>query len=481
MKSTDGAGAHDEHVGRDEAGRREPAAQDERLGDVAFERLRAADPAADVVPDLTALRASVDAATGGTARTAGTAPERPAEAAGAPAVVAGSRRRSSARWFQLAAVSAGVLAVGFGGYALGQAGGDAAPSAQEQTAEPAVGGPGGDLATGDGGTADSRAVSPESASAAADTKIAPGWGARTTFASVGLDDTPGRAHAWAFDPSAVFSDATVARLAAALGASGKPELTYGSWRVGPADWSGPVVELSSDSQTSFFFSDPALDPWSEDGAAQEAPTVEEAQTLLTDLMATLGVDSAGFELESLDEMQSPGSRSVTAHQVVDGQRTGVRWDLMATQGGVYSVNGQLAPLVDLGEYDVVGAQSAVARLGDPRFGSSGGDVIAYARDMSVASDVADPAVGPDVAWVDPTEPADPAAVPELPVAPQPGTAFAWPVQSVTITGATLATGVFYQPDGGAVLLPAYTFTDGSGAQWSTVAVADAHLDFAPRG
>ena len=459
MTSTDGADTRDEHG-----------------SDPAFERLRAADPAADLAPDLAGLRATVGAAVG----------------TGAPETAA-ARRRPSARWFQLAAASAGVLAVGLGGYALGERGAEAPPQADEQV-ETAVGpGP----ADGGSGTADSRAVAPEGAAASADKMIAPGWGGRTTFDSVGLDDAPSRARAWAYDPAAVFSDATVARLGAALGVSGAPELTYGSWRVGSADWTGPVVELSPDSQASFYYSDPALNPWSEDGAVGDAPTVEAATDLLTGVMATLGIDSAGFEIESLDEMQSPGARTVTAYHLVDGQRSGARWDVTATTAGIFSLNGQLAPLVDLGEYDVVGAQTAVARLQDPRFGAVGGDMIAYARaDQGVQTGVPEPVpslettLTPDEAEpgaagtstdIATADPADPAAVPSLPATPQPGTVFAWPVTHVTITGATLTTSTFYQPDGGAVILPAYTFTDGSGSQWTTIAVADAHLDFTDLG
>ncbi|PFG35214.1 hypothetical protein [Sanguibacter antarcticus] len=463
MKTTDGADARDEH-----------------LSDAAFERLRAADPGLGAEPDLVGLRAKVAAAVD--AQPSGeVAPDPQAlPVVDRPAVVdlAAVRRRRSARWFQLAAVSAGVLAVGLAGYAIGDRGGAAVPLAEATVeATPAPG-----QALGATGSAQERAAGPEGASVAADRMIAPGWGTRTTFDSVGLDDVPTTRHAWAFDPAAVFSDATLARLAAALGVSGDPELSYGSWRAGPADWTAPVVELSSDSQSSFYYSDPALDPWSEDRAAADAPTTEAATTLLTDLMTSLDVDVAGFEIESLDEMQASGTRSVTAHQMLDGERTGVRWDLTATTEGIYSVSGQLAPLVDLGAYDVVGAQTGVARLEDPRFGASGGDVIAYARGGEELL-LDDPAASDPAASVEigPADPDDPAAVPALPVAPQPGAALAWPVTHVTITGASLATSVFYQPDGSAVLVPSYTFTDGSGAQWSTVGIADAELDFSPLG
>src|SRR5699024_204560 len=124
MKTTDGADARDEH-----------------LSDTAFERLRAADPAASLTPDLVSLRAAVDADA--------------VAATGAP------RRRRDARWFQLAAVSAGVLAVGLGGFVLGERAAEPSPSAEEKTEsavglEPAVG----------GDTADGRAVGPDAASSA---------------------------------------------------------------------------------------------------------------------------------------------------------------------------------------------------------------------------------------------------------------------------------------------------------------------------
>lgn len=455
MKSTDGADAHDEH-----------------LSDAAFERLRATDPAVGLAPDLVALRAAVDV----------------------DATADAPRRRRDARWFQLAAVSAGVLAVGLGGFVLGERAAEPAPLAEEQPEsavglEPALG----------GDAADSLAVGPDAASSAssAEKMIAPAWSGRTTFSSVGLDDVPARARAWAFDPSAVFSDATVARLAAALAVQGPPELSYGSWRVGPADWTGPVVELSSDSQSSFFFSDPTLDPWTEEGATRDAPSAATATDLLTGVMATLGVDSAAFEIESPDEMQSPGARSVTAHQLVDGTRSGVRWELTATTDGIFSLSGQLAPLVDLGEYDVVGAQTGVGRLQDPRFGAVGGDMIAYSRVEDGVQPALPEAVpgldatlvpeelgaGADASSTDvaPSDPADPAAVPVLPSTPQPGAVFPWPVSHVTITGATLTTSTFYQPDGGTVILPAWTFSDANGSQWTTVALADAHLDLAAAG
>ena len=56
---------------------------------------------------------------------------------------------------------------------------------------------------------------------------------------------------------------------------------------------------------------------------------------------------------------------------------------------------------------------------------------------------------------------------------------AWQVKDVTITDARLGLAVQYQPDGAAVLLPAYELSDADGNVWSVVAVVDDQLDFTP--
>ncbi len=50
---------------------------------------------------------------------------------------------------------------------------------------------------------------------------------------------------------------------------------------------------------------------------------------------------------------------------------------------------------------------------------------------------------------------------------------------MTITDARLGLAVQYQPDGAAVLLPAYELSDADGNVWSVVAVVDDQLDFTP--
>jgi hypothetical protein len=149
--------------------------------------------------------------------------------------------------------------------------------------------------------------------------------------------------------------------------------------------------------------------------------------------------------------------------VVDGQQTGLTWSFTIVADGVQALYGFLAPLVDLGEYPVIGAASAVERLGDPRFGPSSGAVMPFAR--AETADAASSTVAPD-----------PSAEPTVPATVRPGAAIDWPVQHVTITSARLGVSQVTQADGGALLVPAYELTGSDGSVWSVIAVAEESLD-----
>lgn len=460
----------------------------------AFDRLSKADPAAGTAPDLAAVRGRVDAELAGEAP--GTqAPVRP-ETDDAPGgtVVPLVRTRQPARWFQVAAASAGVLAIGLGGYAVGHQSADETVVA-DAPVETAVAQPAPET--------DSQAgLEPAPLHAGGRTMEAadmtmPSFGGHTVFDSVGLSDAPGRARAWAFDGSAVYSEATAARVAAAFGLTEAPVLSSGQWHVGPLDWTGVFVGLTPNALASFNFTDSTRDPWSEDGTA---PADDVATAALTDLMTELGVDAGAYEV-TVEESYGAAATIVRATRLVDGRATGLTWEATVTQDGFASAYGHLASPVDLGEYDVVSPQEAVARLTDPRFGQSN---VLWGPAMVAGLEVPDDAfVGPtpeqaypemesggssdkpaadEPSVVEPA-PAQPGVdtlspVPTVPPAPAPGTSFAWPVEQVTITGATLTVAVHTQPDGSTVLLPTYELTSDDGSTWSVVAVADAQLDFA---
>jgi hypothetical protein len=454
--------------------------------DEAYERVRDADPAATATPDLGAIAAKDETVRAHLSGTVGT-PHPGGETADAdlPDELAVHRARRRRRFpLTAAAAVAGVLAFGVGGYALGSAsGGGSGASASTADAPITLQAP----ATEEGAAS----------SLAADSKMSGpgfgGFGGRTVFTASGLATEGGSAPAWALDAAGVFSAESAARVAAALGVAGEPRQEYGAWVVGANDGTGPGVNLQPDGQASVSFNDPTKDPWgcvlvdpgtgsdspsSEEmqvdpqaGCGQadlgEAPTSDAAIAAARDVLTSLGVDPAGYELttESFDE--EGRAVSVTAAQVVEGQRTGLAWNLTYSGAGLSSLYGSLAPTVSIGDYPVVSPTVAVERLGDPRFAGSG--MIAYARDgqVGIMEDSA-------VASVEPTEPTVPPTAGE-------GAAISWPVSDVTITEARLGWAVHYQNDGGAVLVPSYELSDAEGNAWSVVAVTDDELDFASVG
>lgn len=489
----------------------------EQPDDADLERLRAADPAADATPDATALEAAVrDRVPEAFARPATAGPGAgPAPAAlpdasglaGADGPTAAlvdelaerrARRLRRRAPLQVAAAVVGALVIGTGGYALGAGDrGSAGDSAAESTALAPIrlGGAdapaaadmpagtevfAGGVATEEGSVGSSRAT--------ADMAYPGGWGGRTVFRADGLSSDGARADAWAYDAAGVFSQETARRVAVVLGVTGEVREEYGSYAVGSADWTGPTVSLQPDGLASVSFNDPAKDPWgcvvvtpmpaegadgvspsAEPGACEEAdhgapPSGAEAGDRLRDVLGSLGLDPDGYEIAAEEQpvdQGAPRATTVTAAEVVDGQRTGTQWSATYSGAGLASLYGSLAPRVAIGAYDVVSPAEAVERLGDPRFG--GGGMIAWARE--------------DVQSL-PETASEPAA-PTVPPTVGEGARFAWPVTDVTITDARLGLAVQYQPDGAAVLLPAYELSDAAGNVWSVVAVVDDQLDFTP--
>lgn len=468
-------------------------------------RLRAADPAAGATPDLGRVHARLTEQTGvplaaGTPAAAGTTPVDELAAARA-------RRRGRTRWLQVAAAAAAFAVVGGGGYAVGASG---MPAPASDTASDTVGAAAPITLPGAGGTA---ADAPEALSGAAteDARmIAPGFGGRTVFSGDGLGTQGASAHAWAFDAAAVVGAETAARVAGTLGVDGEPRLEWGQWVVGPNDGTGATVTLSVDGQASVGFYDRAWDPTvctasaddslTEEGAAEpgtdaapmpvdpvepdpadpsvcdpgSTPRGDAAVERVRTLLADLGVDPAGYAFEVFEDTGVEGLVSVQAAQVVDGTQTGVAWSVSLAGTGVQSVWGALAPLVDLGEYDVISPAAAVERLNDPRFGASYGGVVPLAARGLATADQSLQEMADEQA-------VDPEAEPTVPTTPEPGSAVAWPVQQVELVDARLGVSLVTLPDGAAVLVPAWELTDAEGTPWSVVAVADDQLDLSPVG
>ena len=473
--------------------------------DTLVARVRAADPAATIEPDAVVLRAAVET--------------RRADAAVAPAgrdELATARARRWTTWpARLVGVAAAALVIGGGGgYAIGAAAGDPSSPTTEAGRQITL-----DAGSGSGPVAPlGTGPVPE---AAMDQSVRggtdmywPGYSGRTIFTSSGLSEAGGSAQAWAFDPAQVFSEQSIAAAAAALGIAGTPTLQDGYWSVGPMDGTGPNVTLYPDGSASLSYYDPGKDPWSctitlkdgatdsgaaapegeaSDGAGSDesattleqgpepsagmvapddpcvqrdlgpAPDGDTAAASLRDVMTALGIDVAGYELVA-EDWGDASWQYVTAYQVIDGQRTGATWSGSFTGAGLQSLYGSLAPVVSLGEYQVVSPAAAVARFADPRFGSGWGGPIAYldgaepfSEDLSATSEMA----------VEPT----------LPATVDPGSTISWPVDEVTIVEARLGVAMHWQADGATLLLPTYELISADGGIWSMLAVADAHLDF----
>lgn len=462
--------------------------------DDAFDRLRASDPAATVEPDLSAIRAAVAGKVAATAgdqtvvagATTGTPDADQAtssEQAGVVDLAAARSRRRPARWLQVAAAAVGVVAVGTAGYAVGAQGSDADVSARgaESTAaeSAAAEGPTGSAAADRPQVLGDPSTSENAASQADRSMIAPFGGMRTLFTAVGLGDEPGTATAYGYDSTAAFSSEKASAIAALVGLEGTPELVYGAWHLGSTDWTGPTLDVQPDAATSFYYSDPTQDPWVE-GSTAVAVDAATATAQLSDMMTALGVDPAGYTL-TVEDTGTQNVTTVTAYPVAGPGATGQMWQLSVSSEGVYSLSGSLAPLVDLGSYDVVGPTTAVARLTDPRFGATPDySILAdqpLARAEAVSPEMIDPGLGDDSSTADvPAD--DPAAVPTVPPTPTAGTSFSWPVDEVSITGAELTTTTVYAADGSVALVPAYRLTGDDGSGWTVVAVTEAHLDFA---
>jgi hypothetical protein len=485
--------------------------------DEAFELPAAADPAAGAAdPAPMVLRAKVDAQLADDAGTAGLSAASMGPAgtavlgaasqsdAGTPVPgdeVAARRARRRTGWLGAAAAVA-LVAVGGGGYLAGAAGAGGPDGVGESTAEAPI------MLDAPVGAADSRGAEPApGAMAATDTGMAAesadqkssypyGFWGRTVFhAGAGLSTSGSEAEAFGLDPAGVLSAETARRVGDTLGASGEPRQEGGSWVVGPADGSGPTVHVYADGSGSFDFYDPSRDPWScpfpgkaEPGTTGEggtdsseilpapdcptvtpdaAPAMGDAVAALRDVMDRLGVDPAGFELEAGESYEGDPWRYVTAWQVVEGQRTGLSWSASVSASGIANLYGFLAETISLGQYPVVSEAEAVERLGDPRFGTSGG-MIAQAADARAAQE--DDTASSDMM---------PAPNPTVPPAPAPGAQISWPVTDVTIESARLGVAQQQMPDGAVLLLPAYELRDADGNVWPVLAVAEDMLDLTP--
>ncbi|WP_444663288.1 hypothetical protein ACT17Q_14480 [Cellulomonas sp. CW35] len=468
---------------------------DPALVDDALRRVTAADPAAGATLDTGRLHAALAASTGVRMPEHDEQPDEQHDEQHDELAAARARRLRRTRWVGAAAAVAAFAAVGGGGYAIGAQGGspqvaaaislDSSAAGASEEVDGAM-----DPAHPAEGPSSVGSLQVPAELQGGDDRMMPAWGygGRQVFHGEGLSDATGEHAAWAFDAASVYSEATLRAAAKVFGVSGELSDEYGL-TIGALDGSAPTVSLSADGLASIAYYDPTRDPWgceqismpdkpngdvpegaaepgSTGGAdcAQDGPSAKDATAAAEATLDDLGLDADDFTFDVTTD-QGAGT-NVLATLVVDGQATQAVWNFTVMADGVQSAYGPLAPVVELGDYDVVSAADAVERLNDPRFAGGWGGVwplAASARGGAVLENKLD------------TEAAT-ADEPTVPATPRAGDPIAWPVTQVAITDARLGVALQVLEDGASVLVPAYELSDGSGATWSVIAVADDQLD-----
>jgi hypothetical protein len=263
-------------------------------------------------------------------------------------------------------------------------------------------------------------------------------------AAPGLPDTETIASGYRLVNAGISGAQVAGVLAAALGASGEPVERDGSWVVGSAG--GPVLTVADDPLFTWTFEDTGVLASPATGE-QIAPAT--AIELTAALLGSIGVDTASVDWQ-VDRYS--GRTSVTAWQLVSGQRTELGWQVaFDSSGAVVQASGFSAGLEEVPGYPVLGAASAIAR--------------STSQPWSLAA--ATPVGAPDAL-------ASPSASPLTPLA-RPGISI--PVSDVTVTEAALGLAQYWQPDGGMLMLPSYVLTGDDGSRWSLLAVDEPYVTF----
>jgi hypothetical protein len=320
------------------------------------------------------------------------------------------------------------------------------------------------------------------------------------------------ATAWNFPAGATADQAAIQRIAELFGVQGEVrELSAdmgGGWMVGPEDYSGPTITVSTDGMLSWWYSapmawegsaacddaisvrepsspettapagtepavDPAVDvapePICEPAPPEGVPSEDDAKAKASELLSSLGVpvDQVEFEVYA-DEW----SASVTAFSVLDGIRTGATYSVgFGEQGALTWASGYLAEPQRVGDYPLVGCEAGVARLNEEnsswmypmaRAGTYGGIEPASA-DQVVSSEVLPAETLPvDIAPIEPGG-EEPVEVPSEPLV-------------VTLTECRLDRTMVWAADNTTWLLPAYTFSSTDGGTYTVIAIDDSFVE-----
>jgi hypothetical protein len=407
------------------------------------------------------------------------------------------------------------------------------------------------------GTRSATSASPEMA--ADMSMIAPYYISEFVLAE-GFPALPTNNVGFVFDGDTDPTDEQITALAAAFGVEGEVVVTdqngFRSWQVGPTDGTAPTIYVSGDSQISWSYSpawaengdvavscvyvDPAV---GSTGAAEETtdgptdsstvgpaevqptagtdvavpqevceepeppanvPTAEAAEALAVEQLTDLGVDVSTL---TFDTYADEWSASVTATVNRNGSPTGQTYSFgYGAEGALQWAGGSLATPTEVGPYDLIDVDTALARLVEMNaWQAYPTDMLA--RDSVVAegdpaTDVAtqpetgsgvagndgstEPGVAPATTQVDTPTPVEPMPVETSPVEPMPVETFpvdSFPVETYpapearTVTLVDVEADVWWAWDVDNVLwlLPAYRFIDTDGGWHVVPAVTDEFL------
>lgn len=317
----------------------------------------------------------------------------------------------------------------------------------------------------------------------------------TRFFGSGLSAQAGTSHVYGFDSSAQVTEEFFESLKSAFGVEGKTRVEWGSFAADNGN--NTSLYLGGGNPAHFNFNNFVNGNDSELIAQDVA--VDQAKQLMTDVgidvsefvftaktstsysweMAADGARESGAaepgagasgdsqaiepDLRSSDAAVPFPSLQVSAQpKILGGENTNSEWSFNFVGETLESAYGQLADIVDLGEYEVVSPKQAIERINDGWFGVFS---IVYPQDWE---GYFSPAVTEGPVTEEDTAPAAGAV-------PKEGAKVVWQVADVTLTDPELKFGTVWQ-DGSALMVPVWEFAASSGLKYQVLALTENELD-----
>ena len=419
-----------------------------------FDRLQANDPAAGSEPDLSNIKAKVDAHT-------------------ADNVVPMTRRSEWSRGLRVAAAVGALALAGGAGFAGGNLSNSTktsseslvtslAPQANTDTQAPSRFGTGGD---------------------ASSSKMAAGsyggyWGNIILKPGAGIANADGTAYAYAFSADGLDRQAIADAVAKAVGLDNvKVTLIDGSYQAN-SDNGEYNIYVGNDAQVWFNGYNGAVSPWmceqtlagggngKDVTITQEMSTKCDAEWVAPSKADAVAAVKKAFAAIGLDGLKNAkfqtfnyNTRSLTVNvtPVLDGMEVSSQWSAEVSKDGVFSVSGSAARIVKAGVYTTVGARDAALRS-ELRKWSAFGPTQLYQPELALSSGLAQTA--------QPTTPTH-NGMPMVQAY----------LSDVAVQSATRGLMQVALANGDVMLMPAWNFTADDGSIWQMIAITDDFVDW----